>query len=117
MDEPPPFPPPPPVTARKDTGPENVSDILGRMFLARGWGRLTERTQLETAWREVAGEEFAPHTRVAGLKRGVLEIEVKNAVLIQELTQFHKRRLLAEVRKQLPRQKITDVKFRAASGW
>ena len=28
-----------------------------------------------------------------GIKRGVMEIEVRNAVLIQELTQYHKRGL------------------------
>jgi len=99
-----------------ETGPENLADVLGRLFVSRGWGRLSERTQLENAWREVASEEFGAVTRVAGLRRGVLEIEGKNAVVIQELAQFHKKRILAALRTLLPKQKITDVKFRAA-GW
>lgn len=98
------------------SGPENLADVLGRLFVSRGWGRLSERTQLETAWSEVAAEEFGPVTRVAGLRRGTLEIEVKNAVVIQELAHFHKRRILSELRALLPKVKISDVKFRAA-GW
>jgi hypothetical protein len=45
----------------------------------------------------------------------VLEVEVKNAVLIQELTQFHKRGLLAKLRKSLTGMTLTDVKFRAGA--
>jgi hypothetical protein len=97
------------------SGPENLAEVLGRMFVSRGWGRVSERTQLEGAWREAATAEFAAVTRVAGLRRGILEIEVKNAVVIQELAHFHKKRILSALRTLLPKQKITDVKFRAGS--
>lgn len=96
-------------------GPENLSDVLARLFAARGWGRKSERVRLEEAWKEVAGPEYAPRTRPGAFRRGVLEIEVQNAVLLQELTQFHKRRLLADLRKQLPGMTLHDLKFRAAN--
>ncbi len=92
--------------------PENLSDVLGRLFAARGWGRVSERMRLEQAWAACVGEALVPQTRVLALRRGVLEIEVKNAVLIQELAQFQKRKLLAAMRKQLPGTSITDMKFR-----
>ncbi len=96
------------------TGPENLSDILAKLFAARGWGRKNERVRLEDAWRETAGEH-AIETRVASMRRGVLEVEVKNGVLLQELAQFHKRRLLADLRKRLPGTAVTDIKFRAGA--
>ena len=96
------------------TGPENLSDILAKLFAARGWGRKNERVRLEDAWREAAGER-ASETRVASMRRGVLEVEVKNGVLLQELAQFHKRRLLADLRKRLPGTAVTDIKFRAGA--
>ncbi len=99
--------------AESNSGPENLSDVLGRLFVARGWGRVSERSRLETAWGETIGTEFAGQTRVGGFKRGVLEIEVRSAVLQQELTQYHKRRLLADLRVKLPGQSITDLKFRS----
>lgn len=105
----------PPFKAHNESTPENLADVLGRMFVSRGWGRVSERTQLEAAWTQVAGDDFRAVTRVAGLRRGILEIEGKNAVVIQELTHFHKKRILTALRTLLPKQKITDVKFRATA--
>lgn len=98
--------------SESNRGPENIGDILGRLFMARGWGRKNDRMRLETAWTEAASE-FVKDTRLMGMKRGVMEIEVRNAVLIQELTQYHKRGLLGRLRKSLPGVTLTDIKFRA----
>lgn len=97
-----------------EKGPENLGDVLGRLFTARGWGRLSERSRLEAAWAEVAAE-WPGQTRVLSLRRGVLEVEVRIGVLVQELAQFHKRKLLGELRKKLPGQTLTDLKFRAGA--
>jgi predicted nucleic acid-binding Zn ribbon protein len=99
----------------ENRGPENIADILGRMFVSRGWGRKNDRMRLEAAWADVAGEDLLKNTRVLGLRRGVLEVEVRNAVLLSELTQFHKRGLLAKLRKALPGVTLTDLKFRAGA--
>ena len=96
-------------------GPENLSDVLARLFAARGWGRKTERLRLEAAWDEVVDEAHRAATRLGSFRRGVLEVEVRQSVLMQELAQFHKRRLLTELRKRLPGQTLTDLKFRAAA--
>src|SRR5436309_1765297 len=95
-----------------DQGPELLRDILGRLFTARGWGRQQERLRLEEAWAAAAGPEVAPHTRVGGLRRGVLEVMVDNSVLLQELAHYQKRRLLEQFRSRLPGLTITDVRFR-----
>jgi len=96
-------------------GPENLADILGRLFTSRGWGRKNDRLRLEGAWAEAVGPALVRDTRVNGLRRGVLEVEVKNAVLVQELTQFHKRGLLGKLRPLLPGVTLTDLKFRAGA--
>ena len=49
------------------------------------------------------------------LRRDTLDVEVKSAVLLQELTQFHKRRLLEALRKALPGVTIGDLRFRAGA--
>lgn len=94
-------------------GPEALSDVLGQLFVSRGWGRLSERTKLESAWATVAGEAIHAETRVMSLRRGVLQVEVKNGVLLQELNHFHKRRLLQALRGQMPNLTFTDLKFRS----
>ena len=97
-------------------GPERIGEILSRLFAARGWGRQQDRLRLEHAWVEAAGPEYAARSRIASLRRNVLEVEVKDAVLLQELAQFHKRRLLEALRKALPGVTIADMRFRAG-GW
>jgi predicted nucleic acid-binding Zn ribbon protein len=96
-------------------GPENLADILGRLFVSRGWGRKNDRLRLEEAWAEAAGESLVKETRLMGVKRGVVEVEVRNAVLIQELNHFHKRGLLGKIRKSLPGVTVSDIKFRAGA--
>ncbi len=93
-------------------GPEPIGEILSRLFAARGWGRKQERVRLERAWAEAAGPEYVPQTRVASIRQNVLEIEVRGSVVLQELSQFHKRRLLAKLRELLTGVKITDLRFR-----
>ncbi|HZT79558.1 MAG TPA: DUF721 domain-containing protein [Gemmataceae bacterium] len=96
-----------------DKGPELLSEVLSRLFAARGWGRRQDRLRLEQAWAEAAGPEWAAHTRVGPLRRGVLEVAVSNAVLLQELAHFHKRRLLEGLRRRLPGTTVHDLRFRA----
>ena len=94
-------------------GPEKVGEILSRLFTARGWGRRQGRLHLEKAWAEAVGADYAAQTRVGALRRGVLEVVVGNAVLLQEMAQYHKRRLLEELRRRLPNTPISDLRFRA----
>ena len=94
-------------------GPELLGEVLSRLFTARGWGRKQDRLRLEQVWAQAIGADRAKQTRVAGLRRGVLEIEVGSAVLLQELAHFHKRKLLEQIRTNLPSVTVTDLRFRA----
>ena len=99
----------------KSQGPELLGEVLSRLFTARGWGRRQARLHLERAWELAAGLEIAEHARIGNLRRGVLEIEVDNAVLLQELAHYHKRRLLDQLRRRLPSTTLTDLRFRAGT--
>ena len=98
-----------------EEGPENLKEILSRLFAARGWARRQGRLHLERAWETAVGPEFAPHTRLAAIRRGVMEVEVDNAVLMQELAMFHKRKLLAQLRELLKGTTLSDLKFKAGN--
>lgn len=98
-----------------EQGPELLGEVVARLFAARGWGRRQGRLRLENAWSEAAGPELAAHTQVAGQRRGVLEILVDNAVLLQELAHFHKRQILEKLRRRLPEVTLTDLRFRVGT--
>ena len=95
--------------------PEKLGEILSRLFAARGWGRRHERIRLEEAWEAAIGTSGASHARVGLLRRGVLEIVVDSAVLLQELAHFQKRSLLEKLRTRLPGVTINDLRFRAGA--
>ena len=50
---------------------------------------------------------------VAGVRRGVLEVLVDNAALMQELAGFKKRKLLEALRGRLPEVPLNDLRFKA----
>ena len=86
----------------KEEGPERLGEILSRLFTTRGWGRRQARLHLEKAWENAIGQQYALQTRLTGITRGILEIEVESAVLLQELAHFQKRQLLEKMRLALP---------------
>src|SRR5262245_35288908 len=95
-----------------ERGVEPLGEVLARLIAARGWGRRQARRHLEEAWAMALGPEQLSHTRVLGLRRGVLEVEVNNPVLLQELASYHKRKLLVKLRECLPNQTLTDLRFK-----
>lgn len=98
----------------KPEGPESIGEILSRLFVSRGIGRRSARKQLEDAWADAVGEQQAKNTRVVGLRRGTLEVEVNNGILLQELASFHKRRLLQKLKEKYPTP-IRELRFRSAA--
>ena len=76
-------------------------------------GPAAGRLQLEKAWAEAVGSRVRRPHPARRLRRGVLEVMVDNAVLLQELAHFHKRRLLEQLRRRLPDTPLTDLRFRA----
>ncbi len=97
---------------RKPTAPENLSEVLGRLFTAKGWGRKSERVALEHAWAEAVGAMHAEKTRVMAIRRGVVEVEVRCGMLLQELAQFQKRGLLTKLRAGLPGVMVSDLRLK-----
>ena len=98
---------------KTERGPEPLAEILSRLFAARGWGRRQERLRLEQAWAAVIDGPTAGQTHVGAFRRGVLDIVVDNAVLLQELAHYQKRRLLEGLRNRLPGVTVNDLRFRA----
>lgn len=96
-----------------EKGPEPLAEILARLFAARGWGRRQERGRLEQAWAEAVGPEDARHTRLGAFRRGTLEVIVANAVLMQELAHYRKKKLLERLRGLLPGTTVADLRFRS----
>lgn len=95
--------------------PRRLSEALAELVAVRGLAGTLASRQLREAWSAVAGPVIARHTRVVGLRRGVLEIAVDNAPLLSELRAFHKDALLAAVRAAPAVEGVRDLRFRLRS--
>lgn len=95
---------------RKKRNAQKVGDIVNQLMARRGYGQIVGSEQIREAWNEIAGP-IGPHSIPGNLKRGVLEIIVRNSAVMQELT-FRKRQLIADLTQQFSEQSINDLRFR-----
>ncbi len=89
-------------------------DILSGLVSQFGIGRKRSEDDLSDVWKELLGEELAPYSCVGGVRRGVLEIVVSDAILIQELL-FQKEILLEKMKERFPDANFTDLRFRVGT--
>lgn len=96
---------------RRSLDPASMKDVLSKIISQYGLGRRRSEDELQDAWVEVVGKDMAAYSRVAGVRRGVLEILVSDAIFMQELM-FRKSELLRELGARFPQAKWRDLKFR-----
>lgn len=93
-------------------GSTPLANILSQLLSRKGYAHVQSQGILEQAWMESA-EGLAAHSRCGKVKRGVLEVFVRDSLVLQEMT-FHKGELLRRMIAKCPDQKIKDMKFRVA---
>jgi predicted nucleic acid-binding Zn ribbon protein len=91
--------------------PQHIGDVLSQLMARRGYARERSAGACAEAWRAAVGDRLAGSTKAAGIRRGVLDVLVKNSILMQEMN-FQKRDLLARLAQLLPDENIRDLKFR-----
>lgn len=92
--------------------PVHVSQAISELIALRGYARKQGDAQLQEIWQQIAGSKFAEQTRVMGINRGVLQVNVGSSSLLAELAGFHKPSLLRSLKEQHPELRIKDLKFR-----
>jgi predicted nucleic acid-binding Zn ribbon protein len=91
--------------------PKTASRWVNQIVARWGIAESQSADELETAWREVAGESLAGRTRVGAVRRGVWEITVETSALLQQIT-FQQRALLQQLQDKKPHFAIRQLRFR-----
>ncbi len=101
------------ITSRQRyrAGPKRMADVVNDLITRRGYAQVQSSATCAEAWRAAAGPALACHTVAGHVRRGVLEVFVRNSAVVQELT-FRKKKLIAELTRLAPDLKVRDVKFR-----
>jgi hypothetical protein len=93
--------------------PRPIGEPL-RDFMRRSPEVKRSKAALEwtTVWNDVAGDEVAAHTRVRGLRHGVLTIAVDSPPLCHELASFRREALLSAMNDRIESKPLKDLYFR-----
>jgi predicted nucleic acid-binding Zn ribbon protein len=94
--------------------PKPMRDVLSQLLAKRGYAQIQTAAGCTAAWREAVGEKLAGDTRPGTVKRGVLEVLVRNSVSVQELG-FLKTKIVRILTKLVPEQQIRDLRFRVGA--
>jgi len=90
--------------------PKRIADIVNGLLAKRGYAQLQSNEQLEASWKQAVGA-MASDSKPAKIRRGVLEVAVRNSIVLQELT-FRKRELLSKLESIYSGDAILDLRFR-----
>jgi hypothetical protein len=88
-----------------------VGDLMGAALRSLGVpsSRVTEK--LKRAWSDASDDAWRERTSLRRLEGGVLEVGVSSEALRDELTNFHRQRLLAVLRAALPDTPLIGIRF------
>ena len=89
---------------------KTLGDILEQALAKQGLLARTRHSNVDEAWTSIVGSEFADHTRIASLKKGILEIEVDSSALMTEI-QFYRKALLLDLRETVRKPFISRISF------
>ena len=87
-----------------------IADVMVR----RGYTRSMTTSAYVEAWQSATDDVLSTASRPGNLRRGVLEVTVRNSAVLQELT-FQKKKILKVLNKQITDQTIVDLRFRVGN--
>ena len=94
--------------------PKRPADLLGQLMARKGFSQQESKNDLSDVWGSLVGESLSGKTRVGLLKRNVLEVYVSSSAVNQQLT-FKKAQRLKQLKQQLPKENIKDIRFQICS--
>ena len=92
------------------SGVAKIGDLLPQLIVKYGLHRRRNLEQIEKAWRQAVGEQYAAVTHVSKLYRGTLTIKVPHNAYVQELS-FRQSELVDTLAVLLKDEKIKKIRF------
>jgi predicted nucleic acid-binding Zn ribbon protein len=91
-------------------GVSKIGDVLPQLIVRYGLHRRRNLEQIEEAWRQAVGEQYAAITQIAKLHRGTLTIKVPHNAFMQELS-FRQTELVETLATLLEGENIKRIRF------
>ncbi len=93
---------------------KELTELLGRIVPRMKPKHQGAQQKLWEAWRSAVGKEKANHTRITGLRRGRLYVEVESSALLQELTIMNKANIKVVMQEKVEGLFLTEIMLKLA---
>jgi hypothetical protein len=94
--------------------PKPMRTVLSQLLAKRGYAQVQSAACTDAAWREAVGVKLAADSRAGNVRRGILNVLVRDSVTLQELS-FVKTKAMRVLAQLIPEQQIRDVRFRVGA--
>ena len=95
-------------------GVRRIGSLMNQLISRRGYAQVAVDEELHRTVAAVIGDQLAADFQIGNLRKGVLQIYATDSVTLQELN-FRKRAILRRLQKELPQNRVTDLRFRIQS--
>lgn len=97
---------------KAQSGPEHIGSILRRVLKAAGITSIVDRDKVARTFYSCLPKRFEKHVEVVSYRDNVLTVEVDSNTLWYDLSNFHRERLLRDVRRNVPDDIfVRDIRF------
>ncbi|MGR3311477.1 MAG: DUF721 domain-containing protein [Candidatus Brocadiales bacterium] len=93
-----------------------LSVVLKKFVKEKALAKAFKHREILNLWQKITGEEVFRHTRIVGLRRSCLFVEVDSSARLHHLTNFCKEDILRELQAQYKNTFITSIKFKQSTG-
>lgn len=90
--------------------PKSAKYLINNIIARRGIAAEKSNQKLQNVWDSIVGIDLANQTKIASVKRGVLQVIVANSSVMQFLS-FSKLEYKEQINQQMPNEEISDLRF------
>ena len=91
--------------------PSPIGDILKDVFADLETKKNVYREDIESFWKEIAGDDAFKHSKPLTIRKAVLTVQVDSSGWMQELS-MRKRNILKGLKRRLGKDKISEIHFK-----
>jgi hypothetical protein len=88
-----------------------IGSIVGQLISRRGYAQVSANEAMHQLILAEVGADLGTGLQVGNLRQGVLHLYASDSATLQELN-FRKRGILKRLQRELPENKIKDLRFR-----
>ena len=88
-----------------------IGSIVGQLISRRGYAQVSANEAMHQLILAEGGADLGTGLQVGNLRQGVLHLYASDSATLQELN-FRKRGILKRLQRELPENKIKDLRFR-----